>query len=192
MDSITGIFLNNPLATAFGVAGLMCQLAWPMFRAHRTILTVQFGIGADYCVHYALLKAWSGAGLAGLGAAQTALTFLAEDRPWLRRMGLVFLPIVGVICYVTWSGVPSLFALIGVTLTMVGRMQQDTLRLRILLLAAAPFGIGYDVLVRAPAIIGGFVSATIATAMLVREIRERRKSAHAVTCGSQSAFEFIS
>ena len=65
--------------------------------------------------------------------------------------------------------------LTAVTLIMVGRMQQDTLRLRVLLLAAAPFGIGYDIAVgAAPALIGGAVSAFVATGMLIREIRSRR------------------
>jgi hypothetical protein len=178
MNGVTQIFLENPLAAAFGTVGLACQLAWPLFRAHRAIMSVQFGIGADYSVHYALLDAWSGAGVAGLGATQSALAFFAGERPWLRRAGLIFLPIVAATCYATWSGLPTLFALTAVTLIMIGRLQQDTLRLRILLLAAAPFGVGYDVLVgAAPALIGGITSATIATAMLAREIRRRRQAA---------------
>jgi hypothetical protein len=70
-----------------------------------------------------------------------------------------------------------LFAFVAVTLTMAGRLQRDTLRLRILLLAAAPFGMGHDVLVgAAPALIGAIVSATIAAAMLVREVKLRRQA----------------
>lgn len=177
MDGIAEIFLENPVATAFGAMGLLCQLIWPLFRAHRSIISVQFGIGADYSIHYALLDAWSGACVAGLGATQSALVFLVGDRPWFRWAGLVFLPIVVVICYVTWSGLSTLLAFAAVTLTMVGRMQSNTLRLRILLLAAAPFGMGYDFLVgAAPALIGAVASATISAAILVREIRSRRQS----------------
>lgn len=189
MDAIAEIFLEHPLATAFGAMGLICQLIWPMFRAHRAILTAQFGVGADYGIHYALLHAWSGAGVAGLGATQTVIACLAGDRPWLRRMGIVFFPIVAAVCVATWSGMASLFALAAVTLTMAGRMQRDTLRLRILLLAAAPFGIGYDILVGAPAIIGGITSATIATAMLVREIRRRKKEANVGVPHPSNTFE---
>ena len=68
-----------------------------------------------------------------------------------------------------------MFALTAVTLIMIGRMQRDTLQLRILLLTAAPFGMGYDILVGAtPALIGGIVSLAVAVIMLAREIRERR------------------
>jgi hypothetical protein len=175
MDSFLDVFQQNPLAAAFGTAGLFCQLIWPVFRARRAIMTAQFGIGADYSLHYALLGAWSGAGVAGLGATQSALAFFAGDRPWLRHVGYVFLPVVGVIGYLTWSGIESAFALAAVTLIMVGRMQGDTLRLRILLLAAAPFGMSYDIAVSAlPALVGGIVSTIIAVGMLVREIRSRR------------------
>lgn len=173
-------FLENPMATAFGAVGLFCQLVWPLFRTHRAIMLVQFGIGADYSAHYALLEAWSGAGVAGIGAIQSALAFVAGDRAWLRRAGLIFLPVVAMICYATWCGAETLFALSAVTLIMVGRMQEDTLRLRVLLLAAAPFGIGYDLVVGAtPALIGGAVSACVATCMLMKEIKQRRQIAGA-------------
>jgi len=175
MNAFLDVFQENPLAAAFGTAGLFCQLIWPVFRARRAIMTAQFGIGADYSLHYALLGAWSGAGVAGLGATQSALAYFAGDRPWLRQVGYVFLPGVGVIGYLTWSGIESAFALAAVTLIMVGRMQSDTLRLRILLLAAAPFGMAYDIAVCAlPALIGGIVSTIVAVTMLVREIRLRR------------------
>jgi hypothetical protein len=165
----------HPLAAAFGTAGLVCQLVWPMLRRRKAILSLQFGIGANYSLSYALMDAWSGAGVAALGATQTAMTILAGDRPELRLFGIACLPTVAAISYATWSGLPSIFALTAVTLIMVGRMQHDTLRLRLLLLSAAPFGMAYDILVGAtPALVGGIVSATIAVFGLAREIRERR------------------
>lgn len=180
MDGLLDVLRENPLATAFGAAGLLCQLIWPVLRAHRAIMSVQFGIGADYSIHYALLDAWSGAGVAGLGALQSAMAYFYGERRWFRRVGLVFLPVVAAISYATWIGVPTLLAFTAVALIMIGRLQSDTLRLRILLLAAAPFGMGYDLLVgAAPALAGGGVSAIIAFAMLIREIRLRGQAAGA-------------
>jgi hypothetical protein len=143
-------------------------------------MTVQFGIGADYSLHYALLDAWSGAGVASLGASQSALAFFFGERPWFRWVGLAFLPVVAAVCYATWGGLETACAFAAVTLIMIGRLQRDTLRLRILLLAAAPFGMGYDILVgAAPALAGGCVSAVIAVCMLIREIRLRGQAAGA-------------
>jgi hypothetical protein len=141
------------------------------------ILSIQFGIGALYCVQYFLLGAFSAAGVCAIGATQTSLALAAGDRPWLRRAGLLFLPIVAALCFATWSGFPSLFALIGVTLTMLGRLQQDILRLRILQLGSAPFAIGHDMLVgAAPALVGCIISACVASAALLRELRQRRQT----------------
>lgn len=184
MKAIAEAFLANPLATVFGVMGLACQLIWPLFRTRKAIVAVQFGVGADYSVHYALLDAWSGAGVAGLGAAQSALAFFCGNRPWFRWVGLVFLPVVASISYVTWSGPPTVCAFAAVTLIMLGRLQRDTLSLRVLQLAAAPFGMSYDIMVgAAPALMGSVVSATIAIVMLVREIRSLEHSAVAcATC----------
>jgi hypothetical protein len=176
VSTFTDILLESPLATAFGAAGLLCQLIWPIFRARKAILGAQFGIGADYSLQYALLGAWSGAGVAGLGALQTALAFFAGERAWLRHSGLLLLPVVGLIGYASWSGIATLLAMTAVTLIMIGRAQRDTLRLRVLLLAAAPFGMGYDILVGAlAALAGGIVSAIIAAVMLMREIAARRQ-----------------
>jgi hypothetical protein len=177
MGDFAEIFQENPLAAAFGTIGLLCQLIWSVFRARKAIITLQFGIGSHYSVQYALLGAWSGAGVAGLGALQSVLAFFADERPWLRNAGFLFLPVVGAIGYATWNGIASAFALTAVTLIMLGRLQRDTLRLRVFLLAAAPFGIGYDIAVSAlPALMGGIVSAIIASTMLVREIKSRRQA----------------
>jgi len=174
MAALMQIFQENPMAALFGTLGLACQLIWPLFGARKAILSAQFGIGANYGVQYALLDAWSGAGIACMGATQTAIAFFAGERPWLRKLGLVFLPAIGGVCYVTWSGAASFFALTACALVMLGRLQKDTLRLRLFLLAAAPFGISYDVTVGAPvALVGAITSATIAVVMLVREIRTR-------------------
>lgn len=176
MEEFTELIRQQPLAAAFGAAGLFCQLIWPLFRARKTIIAAQFGVGANYAIQYALLGAWSGAGVAGLGATQSLVSYVAGERPWLRRAGFVFLPAAVAISFATWSGLASLFALVSVTLTMVGRLQRDTIRLRVFLLAAAPFGMGYDILVGAlPALIGGISSATIAATMLAREFKIRRQ-----------------
>ena len=177
MDELTRLIVENPGATAFGALGLACQLAWPWFRTRRVILSIQLGIGVLYCAQYFLLGAFSAAGVCAIGATQTSLALAAGERPWLRRAGLVFLPIVATLCLATWNGLPSLFALVGVTFVMVGRLQQDMLRLRVLQLGSVPFAIGHDVLVgAAPALIGCIVSACVASAALLRERRLRRQA----------------
>lgn len=175
MSGVIDLFLLNPGAVVFGAAGLLCQLTWPLFSRRRTMLAIQFGIGTNYGLQYALLEAWSGAGICTIGATQTTVAFFAGDRPWLRFMGVGFLPVAAAISWMTWSGWASLLALAACSLIMLGRLQSDTLRIRMFLLASAPFGMGYDLAVgAAPAFCGAVASTGISVAMLVREIRRRR------------------
>jgi len=176
MTDLFRIFLEEPEAVFFGTAGFCCQLIWPFFRTKRAILTAQFGAGANYAAQYGLLDAWSGASVAALGACQTAILLFAGERSWPRHLAPAMLPTVAIVCIATWHGFASFLALVAVSFVMIGRLQRDTIRLRLFLLASAPFGMGYDILMGAvPALIGGSVSAAIALAMLFREMRERRQ-----------------
>ena len=68
----------------------------------------------------------------------------------------------------------TFFAVAACSLIMLGRLQKDTITLRWFLLAATPFGIGYDVSVGAVvALAGSVLSAFIAAWMLSREIHFR-------------------
>lgn len=164
----------HPLATLFGLGGLACQLLWPLFRSRQAILTVQFGIGSNYCLQYLLLDAWSGVGVTSIGASQTAVAWAAKDHAWAQRLGYWFLPLVAINCVVTWAGPCSAFACSACALTMLGRLQKDTLRLRLFLLSASPFGIAYDVSVGATvALCGACVSLAISLTMLGRELAHR-------------------
>jgi hypothetical protein len=173
MDPIS-LITEHPAAVTFGAAGLACQLAWPLFSSRRTMLGVQAGIGTNYAVQYALIDAWSGAGVCMLGATQTVIALMAGNRPWLRWMGLAFLPVVFAICVMTWSGLPSFCSLTACSLVMLGRLQRDTVHLRFLMLAAAPFGMGHDLAVGSVAgLAGACLSASLTALTLRREIHKR-------------------
>jgi hypothetical protein len=159
-----------PIAVSFGVAGLCAQLAWPLFRSRGAILTVQLGASCCYAASYALMGKETATAVCLIGAIQTTVTLLAGERPWLARMGYVFAS--GVL---TYSGLCTIFAITACCLTMIGRMQVDTLRMRSIQLGAAPFGAAHDVIVGAwPCFAGAIVSFGIAGTALRREFRHRR------------------
>ncbi|MCU9849950.1 YgjV family protein [Defluviimonas sp. WL0024] len=173
MDPIN-LITQHPAAAMFGAAGLACQLVWPLFSSRRAMLGVQFGIGTNYGAQYALIDAWSGAAVCALGATQTMIALIAGNRPWLRWMGLAFLPGVVAVCVLTWSGLPSFCSMTACSLVMLGRLQSDLLRFRSLMLAAAPFGMGHDLAVGSMlGLAGACLSATLAAVALRREIHGR-------------------
>ncbi len=168
---------SHPGIFVFGFAGFACQMLWPLFTRRRTMLGVQMGIGAGYGAQYALLDAWSAAGIAFLGATQTAIALVVGEHAWLRYLGVVFLPLAAALCYFSWDGMESLFALIACSLVMLGRLQSDTLHMRALMLAASPFGIGHDIAAGAiPALCGAVASGVLMASALFCEWRQRQQS----------------
>ncbi len=175
MTSIFTHFADAPLAAAFGMAGLAGQLAWPLLRKRCQILSAQFGIASCYATQYALMGQWSGTGVCAIGAGQTLIAMITGGRPRLRCVGACFIPLVGLISFLTWNGVASAFAMTACCLVMIGRMQRDAIRMRAVMLSAAPFGIGYDLTVgAAPALAGAILSALVGGAALYRECQARR------------------
>ncbi|MBT4890773.1 MAG: hypothetical protein HON65_14590 [Rhodospirillales bacterium] len=177
MSITISTLLDNPTAAAFGAAGLACQMIWPLLTKRRSMLGVQMGIGMNYAVQYSLMDAWSGAAVCIIGASQTLVALLVGENPRLRVLGLAFLPVVATAGMITWAGLPTLFVLIASALIMIGRLQHDTIRLRMFMLASAPFAMGYDLLVgAAPALIGACISLAISLAALRAELRKRNRT----------------
>lgn len=163
---------------ACGALGLACQMGWPLMRTRRAMLTVQLGIGLGFGAQYALIGAWSGAGVCFLGATQTAIVLASgRDRP-PRALAAVFIPAVFAVSLATWSGLPSLFALSAATLVICARLQPTTLRLRGVQLTSIPFAACYDLSVGAlPALVGAGASAVMALVGLAMELRSARSAA---------------
>lgn len=175
MNFAPNMLLEHPVAAAFGAAGLACQLVWPLFRMRPRILAGQFGAASGYATQYALLDQWSGAGVCTIGATQAVIAMLVGERPWLRHLGFTFIPLAGLLSYLMWNGTASAFAAVAFCLVVIGRMQRDTLRMRAIMLAASPFGIGYDLAVGAvPALAGAILSCAIGLVAFRREWLARR------------------
>jgi hypothetical protein len=160
------------LALGFGCAGLGAQLTWPLFRRRQSMLIIQLGAACSYAASYALMGQKTGTAVCLIGAIQTTIALLAGDRLWLSRMGYVFLPVVIGVGVLTYSGLPTLFAITACCLVMIGRLQPDTLRMRGIQLSAAPFGAGHDILIGAwPCLAGALASFAIALTAFRRELR---------------------
>ncbi len=170
MTLLQDMMISTTPAMVFGFTGLTGQIAWSFFRKRDTILMIQLGIAICYATQYALLGQKTGTCVCLIGATQTTIALIAGDRPFLHKLGYAFIPLVLILGLLTWSGAHCAFAMSACCLVMLGRMQNDTLRMRAIMLAAAPFGIGYDISTGAiPALIGAMLSAVTAAMNLRRE-----------------------
>lgn len=166
---MTQILLDQPVAAAWGVFGMLCLMTWPLFKQRSTMLIVQLGIGVGLGLHYALLGAPTAATMNAFSAAQVLAAIGMERRPNLRWVYWAIIPLIAVASVVTWTGPQSALAALGMAFITAGRMQSNVLSLRLLILCAQPFWFAHDVMVGSlPAMIADAGSLTIGTAMLLR------------------------
>ena len=138
------LLMDAPVSTWFGAAGLAGQLVWPLFGMRTAVLSAQLGTASCYATQHALMGQSSGACVCLAGATQSAITLIAGEKSWLNRLQSGFIPLVVLLGYLTWSGLPSV-------------------------LSAAPLGIGYDLAVGAvPALLGAILPFAIGAAAFRR------------------------
>lgn len=171
--------IDPAFAPVFGLAGLAAQMVWPLFRTRETILMVQLGSVCSYAASYALMGQTSATATCLIGAIQTTIALIAGNRPWLSQAGYAFIPAVLILGLMTYSGLPTLLVIAACSLSMIGRMQRDPLRMRSVQMSATPFGATHDLVVGAwPAAMGAVVSFTIAAVAFRRELRLRNQAEH--------------
>ncbi|WP_112321367.1 YgjV family protein [Oceanibium sediminis] len=170
--------LTDPSAAPlYGAAGLAVRMASPLFERRDHILGAQLAASCLFAASYALMDQPTATSVCLIGALQTAVALIAGDRPWLNRTGYVFLPVVLIMGAATFTGLPTILAVTACCLMMVGRLQQDLIRMRGIQLCSAPFGAAHDIVVGAwPCLAGAVLSFAIAAAAFRRE-RKRRAAA---------------
>jgi hypothetical protein len=125
-------------ANLLGACGILANFAWPLFHRRESMLAAQATGCVFFTAHFVLIDATTGAVMATLAGVQALLAIPLGARPGFRVVYLLTLPITAAALAVTWHGLPSLFAAIGLTLTSVGRYQIVVMRFRTLILASIP------------------------------------------------------
>ncbi len=172
MTAIVQNLIDPSAAPLYGTAALAARMVSPLFTCREKILTAQLGSSCLFAASYAVMDQRTATSVCLIGAIQTTVTLIAGDRAWLNRMGYVFLPVVLVLGAVTYSGLPTLLAVTACCLMMIGRLQQDLMRMRGIQLASGPFGAAHDALVGAwPALFGALLSFAIASIAFRRELK---------------------
>ena len=162
--------IDPSAAPLFGAAGLAARVASPLFSRRDQILTTQLAASCLFAASYALMNQQTATSVCLIGATQTTVALIAGDRPWLNRMGYVFLPVVLAMGATTFSGLPTILAVTACCLMMIGRLQQDVMRMRGIQLCASPFGAAHDIVVGAwLCLAGAILSFAIAAAAFRRE-----------------------
>jgi len=140
-------FLLNPVAQGVGFAGTVGGALWPLFRGRSGMLLAQLATNLCFTAHYALLGAGTGAAMNLLSSLQVAAAIPLGTRPRFRIAYLAVLPLVAAALALTWNGLPSVFAALGMTLISVARYQTDVRLFRLAMAVALPCWFAHNLLV---------------------------------------------
>ncbi|MGQ9370724.1 YgjV family protein [Azospirillum sp. ST 5-10] len=167
-----------PLAQGIGLLGTLCGMAWPAFRTRAGMLLAQLATNLFFMAHLALLGAFTGALMNALSAAQVGAAIPLGTRPGFRIVYLAVLPVIAAGLVLTWQGIPSAFAALGLALVSLSRYQTDVRLFRLFMVAALPCWFGHNLLVGSiPGMMSDVVGMAINGAMLLRLARHPRRAA---------------
>ena len=160
---------DNPVAAGAGLIAMMCLAGWPLFRTRTGMLLTYVGNNLGFVLHYAVLGHWTAAAMNGVMGLQTIVAIALDRRPRLRLLYYAFVPILALLSFVTWQGLPSILAAAATTLSTIGRMQGNETAFRLFMLASTPFWAAHDLLVGSlPGFVADVLSMAIGAAMLLR------------------------
>ena len=181
------LLFDNPFASLVALFGAVCIISWPFFRTRRAMLLVQIGVAAGFGIHYALLGSETAA-IANLLSGLQLLAFLPGAKAaWLQKLGYLLLPVMVLVCVLTWSGLPSLCAISGTILLAIGRMQSNEQRLRIWVMAGTIPWLFHDLLVGSPIAVIDAISILTANCSIWRAKTPRRRSSEELRAVRASA-----
>ena len=138
---------TGTLANVLGAGGVLCNFAWPLFGRRGGMLAAQATACAFFTAHFTLIGATTGATMTTLAGLQALAAIPLGTRPGFRAVYIAILPVIATVMLLSWHGLPSLFAALGLALTSVGRYQLEAKRFRTLILTSIPAWSFHNVLV---------------------------------------------
>jgi len=134
----------------FGAIGLSCVVTWPLLHSYRRALVVQ-GIGAiAFAAHFALLGALTASASCALSLIQLTIAGAVCEPHLRRKLNILVLVTLMLLAIATWDGIASALVASGGLISTIARCQNSTARMKAIFIAAAPFWLTHDLIVKAP------------------------------------------
>lgn len=151
---------QTPLALSLGLSGVALNVLWPQMKSRGGMLVVQAISGLCFLSHYALIGALTGSLMNLLATLQALAAIPLGTRPGFRVIYLLTLPAIALGLALSWTGLPSVMAALGMAGISLGRYQLRVLRFRTILMVTIPFWVAHNLLVGS---LPGLMSDTLVT-----------------------------
>jgi hypothetical protein len=172
MERILVIFIQSPSAATTGIVGMLCFVAYPLFRSRSLLLATYLGNNLAFATHYGLSGQPTAESMNLIVGLQTLVAVGLVRWPRLHLVYYALMPILLLATAITWNGLPSLLCATATMLSAFGRMQHNQTALRCLMLASTPFWAAHDLLVESlPGLIADTCGIGTATWMLLKYAR---------------------
>ncbi|MBR0232009.1 MAG: YgjV family protein [Clostridia bacterium] len=158
-----------------GIAVVLGFIAFQMRDAKRVLL-VQMAAIIVFCVHYYLLRAYSGLALNAVGLFRNVAYYYRSRMPKkLAAATTVFFVIAMVTAGIfSWQDIRSLLVILGIAINTVGMSFSSAQNIRKSILISSPLVLIYDILVRS---VGGAIFETTAIVSSVLGIIRANRAA---------------
>lgn len=141
------------------------------------MLLVQALGASAFATHYVLIGAETAAMLLVVAGLQAVLAIPLGTRKGFRLVYLATIPVIGIIMALSWQGLPSVFASLGLATISLGRYQTRIIPFRGLLVACVPFWVVHNLLVGSiPGLVSDALSMSSGLIMLARTVQEEKTS----------------
>lgn len=127
----------STLADAIGIVGIVLGASWALLARRSAILLCQALGALAFATHFLLLGSLDGALMCLAGAAQGCAARAELRRGALISCYALTAAVAGAATFATTSGVPPLFAALGLAFATFGRLQTDAQHMRWTFLASS-------------------------------------------------------
>jgi hypothetical protein len=135
----------------FGAAGVTLGCTWALFCRRSAILACQAGGALAFAIYLMMIGSATGSLLCLVSLVQSLAAAVLDQRP--RTLGLVYAlssVVVVAATWLTWSGIASGFAALGLAFATAGRLQRDPQSMRLVFLGCSAAWFGHNLLMLSP------------------------------------------
>jgi hypothetical protein len=166
------------LASAFGFAGVVANLTWPLMRKRTALLGWQVVACVLMFVHFQLLTAYTGAFIMLVAGVQAALAIPLGRYHRFKFIYLGSLVLTPIVCFFSWQGPQSVFSSLALAIVCIANFQINQLYQRAMLITAIFAWVAHNLMVGSiPGLVSNTLAFCVSSVMLFRVYRSPKQYA---------------
>ena len=148
------------IGQGFGVIAIALGFLSYQLKTQRQLIIAQTATAITFCIHYALIGAWTGMAM-NVVSALRGVAYYARNKKGSQNMviPILFAVVIGAAGLLTWEAWYSVFVFLGLVINTLCMAFSDPQKVRASILITSPLVLVYDILAFS---IGGAVYESVA------------------------------